>query len=602
MSIQGRFRNRSFVSLALLTCCLLGFSAPQRQAASQHQATRPMIPPQRLAQVPVGTVILYVNAATGIDAPTSGKAEATPFKTITYALQQVPANRPTVIQIASGSYTKDNGEVFPLTLKPGVMLVGDEASQGKTTTIIGGGSYLSPSFATQNVTIVAANNAEIRGVSVTNPTQRGLTSKTAGTGVWIEGTNPTIANSSFVNNARDGIFVTGTANPTIVGSFFFKNNGNGLVIETKATGTVKGNLFQDNGFGIAIGGTAAPLIEENQVVQNISGFYINNNARPTLRRNTITDNQDNGVVITANAQPDLGTEQSPGGNLIRRNNTKKVKDVADLNNITKNVISAISNDIDPKTIIGPVTFTPAGTGEIPTIPPTPTPTPTPTGSPSPTPTPTPTPTGSPSPTPTPTGSPTPGAFKDVPSNFWAKGFIDTLAAQGVISGSGDGNFKPNASITRAEFAAIINKAFAPAPINPAKDFVDVAKGKWYYDAIQTASRGGFMAGYKDNTFKPELNIPRVQIVVAIANGVGYGKNPANLDLLTRFTDGTAIPDYAKNPVAAATQRKVVVNYPYPEQFLPNQQATRAEVAAFIYQALVDLGRVPAIPSKYIVNP
>jgi parallel beta-helix repeat protein len=586
MSNQGRFRHQVFISLAVLATCV---AVSEFNVTAAHGLT-----PVRIAQAPISATVFYVNPIGGVDAPTSGKAEAAPFKTITYALQQVKPNIPTTIRLAQGTYSKDSGEVFPLTLKPGLILVGDEASQGKTTIVIGGGNYLSPTWAGQNVAILGANNSEIRGISVTNPNKRG-------TGVWVESTNPTIANNSFVNSLREGVFITGTANPLVAGNYFGKNNGNGVVIEKSSTGTIKGNIFQENGFGIAIGGTSSPLIEGNQVVQNISGIYLNSSARPTLRSNTITDNQENGVVITVTSQPDLGTEASPGGNLIRRNNLKKVKDAFDVSNITKNVVSAIGNDIDPKTISGPVTFVAvtAPIVEPPKVEP-PKVDPPKVDPPKVDP-----PKVDPPKVDPPKVDPpvTPGAFKDVPANFWAKGFIDGLAAQGVISGSGDGTFKPNAPITRAEFAAIINKAFAPAPINPAKEFSDVSKTKWYYDAIQTASRGGYMAGYENNIFKPELNIPRVQIVVAIANGVGYGKTTADLTLLNRFSDGTGIPNYAKNAVAAATARKIIVNHPELGKLQPNQEATRAEVAAFIYQALVDLGRIKTpIQSPYIVTP
>jgi hypothetical protein len=66
----------------------------------------------------VGASVIYVNAALGQDAPTSGKTEATPLKTISYALQQ--AEPGTTIQLSSGSYTAQSGEVFPLILRPGV--------------------------------------------------------------------------------------------------------------------------------------------------------------------------------------------------------------------------------------------------------------------------------------------------------------------------------------------------------------------------------------------------------------------------------------------------------------------------------------------------
>lgn len=75
----------------------------------------------------------------------------------------------------------------------------------------------------------------------------------------------------------------------------------------------------------------------------------------------------------------------------------------------------------------------------------------------------------------------------------------------------------------------------------------------------------------------------------------------NLAQLDRYyTDANAIADYARNPIAAATERQIVVSYPNVKFLNPNQTATRADVAAFIYQALVSAGQATAINSPYTV--
>ncbi len=491
--------------------------------------------PGAIAQVAAGVV--YVNPAIGSDSPTGGKAEATPFKTITFALQQ--AQPGTIVQLASGSYTAQTGEVFPLNVKSGVVVRGDEASKGQAVTIVGSGNFVSAAFARQNVTILAGNGSELRGVSVTNQSPRG-------TAVWVESTNPTIANNTFANSLREGVFVTGTANPKIIGNFFIKNQGNGISVTKASQGEIRGNVFQETGFGLAIGGTSTPLVEGNQITQNQAGIYVNDNARPVLRNNVISENLGDGVVATVNGQPDLGTASSPGGNTIRSNKG------FDVNNTVQATLSAIGNNIDPKRISGNVAFVPAD-----------------------------------------------GSFKDV-KGHWAQAYIEALAKQKVITGFPDGTFKPEEPVTRAQFAVIISKAFTPAPRRAGIEFSDVAKSYWGYEAIQSVVKGGFMAGYPEGTFRTEQKIPRVQSLVAIANGLNF---PAgNVALLTKYQDVKDIPAYANDAVAAATQRQVVVNYPTVTQLAPNREATRAEVAAFVYQALVDAGRAPVIASPYVVTP
>jgi parallel beta-helix repeat protein len=486
-----------------------------------------------------GTMVLYVNAALGQDSPTAGKAEASPLKTISYALQQ--AQPGTLIQLASGSYTTSSGEVFPLVMKPGVTLRGDEATKGQTTTIIGGGQVNTPSLGRQNVTIFAVQDSSIRGVNVTNPLSRG-------TGIWVESTNPTIANCTFSNSEREGIMVTGTANPLIEGSTFIKNAGNGISVARASKGIIRNNLMQDTGFGLAIGGTATPLVEGNQVISNQDGFYINEKAQPVLRGNTITNNLRDGIVVTMDGKPDLGTEQQNGKNVIQANGKLSV------NNSGSQQISAIGNGLIASNIYGDVLIGIA---------------------------------------------PPPPPLTDV-AGHWAEGYIYKLVEKGVITGFPDKTFRPNEPVTRAQFAVIVTKAFNPAPIRTATVFGDVPSSFWGFSQITAANRGGFMTGYPGNIFKPEQQIPRVQALVAIANGLQFGEG--NVSILTKYKDGSAIPAYATGFVAASTQRRVVVNYPDLTMLNPNREATRAEVAAFVYQALVNAGKAEAIPSNFIVNP
>ncbi|MBD2388466.1 DUF1565 domain-containing protein [Cylindrospermum sp. FACHB-282] len=502
--------------------------------------------PTLTAQVPVNATVIYVNPANGADKAGVGTTAAAPYKTITYALNQ--ATPGTVIQLAAGSYEKNSGETFPLLLKEGVTLRGDDSSKGQAILITGGGFYTSRTFARQDVTILANNGTTITGVSVTNPNQRG-------TAVWVESTNPIIQNSTFANSAREGVFVTGTGNPKILNNAFVQNKGNGVSVAKSAQGEIRNNLFQDTGFGLAIGGTSTPLVAENQIVQNKAGIYISESAKPILRNNVIQNNTQDGIVATVDALPDLGTNANPGGNRIRSNTRY------DLNNATKtNRIVAIGNDIDQKRIFGSVDFVAATVEE-------------------------------------PSGQGT--AFKDVPTGYWARGYIEALAAKGFIAGFPDGSFKPNEPVTRAQFATIITKALTPTAKRTAINFRDVQSNFWAYAAIQSAYQSQFVAGYPDGTFKPQQQIPRVQALVALANGLGFTANDQNI--ISFYSDVAQIPSYAVGPVAAATTRQLVINYPTVKQLEPNRDATRAEVAAFVYQALVSAGRAPAISSAYLVT-
>jgi hypothetical protein len=193
------------------------------------------------------------------------------------------------------------------------------------------------------------------------------------------------------------------------------------------------------------------------------------------------------------------------------------------------------------------------------------------------------------------------SFPDVPSSYWAFPFIQELANRGVIVGFPDGTFRPEEPVTRAQFAAMIRKAFNRPPIRNPIQFTDVPPNYWAQSAIEEAYTTGFMAGYPGNTFRPNENIPRAQVLVSLASGLNYGNRVPVDRVLQVFSDRGDIPTYARPGVAAATERQVVVNYPDIRLLNPNRVATRAEVAAFVYQALVSINQAPRIDSPYIVG-
>lgn len=197
-------------------------------------------------------------------------------------------------------------------------------------------------------------------------------------------------------------------------------------------------------------------------------------------------------------------------------------------------------------------------------------------------------------------------FPDLAGN-WAEPFIRALAARNLVAGFPDGTFRPNEAVTRAQFAAMIRRAFNQPAVRGSVNFSDVSSEYWAYTAIQMAYQMGFLSGYPDGTFQPEQVTPRVQALVAIASGLDLSADDIAAILNTYFADANQIPGYARNQVAAATENRIVVNYPNPQLLQPNQVATRADAAAFIYQALVNLGQLPPVPegapvAQYIVGP
>jgi hypothetical protein len=194
------------------------------------------------------------------------------------------------------------------------------------------------------------------------------------------------------------------------------------------------------------------------------------------------------------------------------------------------------------------------------------------------------------------------------SGNWAEPFIKVLIDKGIIAGYPDGTFRPDQPVTRAEFAALLNKAFDLQPTQASRTFSDVPTGFWAAAVIDKAARSGFLAGYPDNTFGPMKNIIRIESLVSLTNGSKLQPDGTADRVDELFTDAAQVPSYGRNALLAATQKCVSVSLSYPtdKTYDPNRVATRADVAASIHQILVATGRLPALAAdnpaqKYIVN-
>lgn len=102
-------------------------------------------------------------------------------------------------------------------------------------------------------------------------------------------------------------------------------------------------------------------------------------------------------------------------------------------------------------------------------------------------------------------------FKDLSNTRWSATAISYMNELGLIKGYPDGTFKPEKSITRAEFAAMATR-FANLFGGGLQGFVDVPYTHWANDVIAKAASAGWVSGYPDGTFKPENKITRAEVV------------------------------------------------------------------------------------------
>ena len=158
---------------------------------------------------------------------------------------------------------------------------------------------------------------------------------------------------------------------------------------------------------------------------------------------------------------------------------------------------------------------------------------------------------------------------------WAEATITNMINANVISGYPDGSFKPNANISRAEFAALIVKAFNLRGTS-GKVFNDTAE-HWAKDAIATAYQYGIVNGYSDTEFGPGDPITREQAAVMIVKATILN-NAANLN----FSDADQISSWAQKSVQIAVSAGLFSGYP-DGTFKPQGNTTRAEAASILYK-------------------
>lgn len=170
------------------------------------------------------------------------------------------------------------------------------------------------------------------------------------------------------------------------------------------------------------------------------------------------------------------------------------------------------------------------------------------------------------------------AFNDI-TGHWAFGNIRKLVELNAISGYPDGSFRPDSSITRAEFATVLAQAFKLAPQDGGRTFADTAD-HWARNYIAALVAEGIVGGYDASTFAPDDLITREQMAVMIAKAAGL--SPAAEE--TSFADRGSISAWAREALAAVVKNGIMTGYP-DNTVRPQANATRAEATTVIVQAL-----------------
>lgn len=163
-------------------------------------------------------------------------------------------------------------------------------------------------------------------------------------------------------------------------------------------------------------------------------------------------------------------------------------------------------------------------------------------------------------------------FSDVPPGYWAQAAIQSLAAKGIIDGFGDGTFRPNDPVTRAQFVKMLDLTLGIAPSEKPTAFRDVPAGAWYAGYVSAASQAGIVQGVSLSRFAPDAPLSREQMAVLVARALHL--RPTGI---TIFKDGAEISPWAEASVQADVDAGYLRGMP-DGSFQPLASATRAQAA------------------------
>lgn len=166
-------------------------------------------------------------------------------------------------------------------------------------------------------------------------------------------------------------------------------------------------------------------------------------------------------------------------------------------------------------------------------------------------------------------------FNDIASH-WAKNEIIKMTDSGVINGYADGSFKPDKSITRAEFVKLLTGMLA-LPNGSGNTFSDVTADKWFAPFVYAASEYGIINGVTENTFAPDTTITREDAALILYRALS--KKGVSFNESLGFSDNTQISDYAKTAVGSLTAGEIIKGDN--GLFRPKDSLSRAETVTML---------------------
>ncbi len=177
------------------------------------------------------------------------------------------------------------------------------------------------------------------------------------------------------------------------------------------------------------------------------------------------------------------------------------------------------------------------------------------------------------------------AADDAVSGHWAEENLRAFIDAGVLQGDEAGAIQPDANITRAQFAALINRVAGYTEASEdISDYTDVSEGDWYYEDLAVALASGYLQG--DGTqMAPNAEITREETFVVLSRLLGLTAAESDVTAIEKaFSDAGEISDWAIEAVAALNAAGYVGGYP-DGTLRPDGALTRAEAVTLLHDAI-----------------
>ncbi|WP_100405561.1 S-layer homology domain-containing protein [Bacillus solitudinis] len=182
-------------------------------------------------------------------------------------------------------------------------------------------------------------------------------------------------------------------------------------------------------------------------------------------------------------------------------------------------------------------------------------------------------------------------FSDIPSEHWAKGYIEKLASKYVIKGKNSSEYAPNDYTTRAEFAVLLARSLSlTTTTSHNKMFKDVDGTEWFNEKGELVAvvESGIVQGKEDGTFAPNEYITRAQAAAMISRALHYTSfPPTKLDYsktIHSYKDSRQIAEWASKDVERVLQAGIMTG-DEKSHFNPSEYTKRDQVAKIIHNTL-----------------